>query len=161
MYKTRVIWRLMKEIILGTIRGSSDWTQPHLLTGWWPCAPQSSGYSTNKAAIERNWRWRASPSLSLTDTWPESLGLIQGRGAGVYRSLAVNLHGSCSFGPEIPEWLSKPNSGGLELCLLMFTLDPASDPWQRRYHFGDCGAKNIFPSRLTQNKINSIGRILP
>lgn len=78
--------------------------------------------STNKAAIERNWRWRASPSLSLTDTWPGSLGLIQGRGAGVYRCLAVNLHGSCRFHPELPEWLSKPNSGGLQLWLLMFIL---------------------------------------
>lgn len=106
----------------GLLVTSSDWTRPQLLTAWWTSELQSSGNSTNKAAIERNWRWRASPSLSLTDTWPGSLGLIQGRGAGVYHSLAVSLCGPCSFGPEIPEWLSKPNSGGLQLCLLMFTL---------------------------------------
>lgn len=74
MIKTRVIGCLMNKIVLATIGGSSGWTQPQLLTGWWTSEPQSSGNSTNKVAIERNWRWRASLSLSLTDTWPGPWG---------------------------------------------------------------------------------------
>lgn len=56
--------------------------------------------SPNKAVIERNWRWRASPSLSLTDTWLGPWGRLWGRGSvftAVCPSLCTTPAGSPSL----------------------------------------------------------------
>lgn len=111
--------------------------------------------SPNKAVIEQNWQWRASPSLSLTDTLTGSLCPIPRKAESVYHCLAVTLYGSCRFLLTL-----NSQNGSLSQTvevysslLLMFTLlRPCLSPWLSRYHFGDW-AEKYFPKQ-TDSKQN-------